>query len=315
VQKKKGFGEHFHPETAFFDLPIIRLSLSIALIIIFGLVLTISVVDWRKPDWSADGFNELIIMFKLPIGLLAFFAALLALFATNHRSEQSRRSMELTQKSIEASGEQNRFANYYKHLEEFTKYLDFTIKKNQTNPVSVSERGLHQLFFPNAKAGDLSQPLEIEEGFVKIVNNFIQAFYLNPAMKQGHLESLRFLIIQQELELNHLFHEHVKFEEVNETYIKIDPDPPHFQKDDKESSYLVNHIRRLSFYLQILFFNTDYKYANLMSRMLDVALRCWKQRPDIDSENLKKQSAHYLSLKKALSKPIEELRLYVESLG
>lgn len=168
MTNKKRFSKHFNPDTAFFDLPLIRLTLLVGFSVVMGIVIAISVVDWREPDWSAAGFNELITMFKLPIGLLAFFAAVLALFATNHRSEQNKQAMALTQRSINATGDQNRFANYYKHLEEFAKYCRSVEAEYADNAVKIKDRDLHNLLFPNMRNGNSDIPNPVGLHFIEM---------------------------------------------------------------------------------------------------------------------------------------------------
>ena len=72
-----------------------------------------------------------------------------ALIATNHRSEQTREQIRLT-------NSQNNFTNYYKHLEEFEK---FGLKaKEKADPLyySFNFRALHSGLFDKAKGGDYS---------------------------------------------------------------------------------------------------------------------------------------------------------------
>jgi hypothetical protein len=154
----------FDPESAFFDLPIVRKTFWFGLILVTGLMIVIAVIDFREPNWSAAGFNELLVMFRLPLSLLAFFAAVFALYATNHRSEQNKRAMALTTASIEATGAQNRFANYYKHLDEFTKYVDTQISL-KGKLINVNPRLLHQAWYPAAR-NTIAFSAEVKRAFM-----------------------------------------------------------------------------------------------------------------------------------------------------
>lgn len=60
------------------------------------------------------GVNDLLVVFKVPLGIAAIVFPLVALVAASHRSEQ-------TKKQILISHQQNTFSNYYKHVEEFGK--------------------------------------------------------------------------------------------------------------------------------------------------------------------------------------------------
>ena len=59
--------------------------------------------------------------------------------ALNHRSEQ-------TAKQIEVAQEQNIFTNYYKHREEFIKYVDNQLPDREVNTLHA-----HRVLFPNSK--------------------------------------------------------------------------------------------------------------------------------------------------------------------
>ncbi|EGR0394921.1 hypothetical protein OC506_21185 [Vibrio vulnificus] len=68
-------------------------------------------------DFSHQGFNFAIEVFRVPLGLLAVCATWAAFVAANHRSK-------LTIEQIRVTTEQNIFTNYFKHLEEFQKYVE-----------------------------------------------------------------------------------------------------------------------------------------------------------------------------------------------
>src|SRR6187551_75701 len=144
----------FDPEIAFFDLPIVGNTFGVACLIIAVSFALIALFTESTVSLDMAGFNGFIEMFKFPIGTLAFFGGLFAFYATNHRSEQQKRSMELSQKSFEATGEQNRFANYYKHKEEFSDYIDDLILSGGKNHPKVNKRHLHKLLFPMCKDGE-----------------------------------------------------------------------------------------------------------------------------------------------------------------
>jgi hypothetical protein len=111
----------FDAKTSFFDLPIVRrtgyvflgLSLVFTIIIIFN-----SDLVW---DFSYNGFNNLVEVFRVPFGILAILIPIGAVYAANHRSEQTKEQIFLTQ-------EQNRVTNYFKHFEEFINLLKGSIE-------------------------------------------------------------------------------------------------------------------------------------------------------------------------------------------
>lgn len=105
----------FDPSQSFFKLLVVRLTF----LIIISLSLITMWVILKHGNYSAcytsDCFNNLVIIFKVPLGLFAMLIPVIAVYAANHRSEQTKRQISL-------SKEQNNFINYYKHIEEFEKY-------------------------------------------------------------------------------------------------------------------------------------------------------------------------------------------------
>lgn len=67
-------------------------------------------------DFDYDGVVSFVQTFKIPISISALSFPLIALIATNHRSEQSAHQIKLAM-------EQNSFTNYFKHKEEFNKFI------------------------------------------------------------------------------------------------------------------------------------------------------------------------------------------------
>lgn len=132
-----------------------------------------------------DGFNTFLQIFKFPLGCLALAVPLIALAVTNFRTIQ-------TERQILAQQSQNNFVNYFKHIEEYEKYLDSISEKikvdhNQiliyTNPCShagsaiqnfhpaaflnsLDKRTFHDRIFSDAKKGILL----ISEEFKKSCN-------------------------------------------------------------------------------------------------------------------------------------------------
>lgn len=91
-----------------------------------------------------EGLNSALDIFKVPLGILALVFPLVALAASSHRSEQSK-------KQIIISESQNSFANYYKHLEEFDKIV---IKLKQSFGLGdFNNRYLYELLFPGNSPG------------------------------------------------------------------------------------------------------------------------------------------------------------------
>lgn len=115
----------FNASKSFLDLPLVRWTFGgifLLGVILVTIIATNTAIKW---DLSASGFNYALEVFKFPLGILALLIPLMAIFAAAHRSEQLK-------KQIEVTADQNRFANYYKHKEEFVKFIK-TLNSQLTN--------------------------------------------------------------------------------------------------------------------------------------------------------------------------------------
>lgn len=133
--------EWFDPHKSFLSLKIVWIMVSILLAISISSASVIVVNSDLKSDFSYSGFNYFISVFKFPLAITALIIPIVALLAANHRSEQ-------TKEQIRVTNSQNVFSNYYKHIEEFTKYLEVRVEK------SVDLRFAHSNLYPNASHGD-----------------------------------------------------------------------------------------------------------------------------------------------------------------
>jgi len=169
---KKGM---FDPHLSFFELPIVRGTVIIVVALIVAAFITIIISS--KPTWnlSYEGFNHFFTVFKFPLYGIGFLASLLALYATNHRSEQSKENMRLMRI-------QNNFSNYYKHLEEFGKHIDivkkeFSDKKINDIEILCDIRISHQMLYLNALEGDYRIDDAVLFTFDEIINAFLVAAF------------------------------------------------------------------------------------------------------------------------------------------
>lgn len=163
---KTKLSDQFDPHSSFITLPIVWQ----AIFLLVGISTFISVViicntpiAW---DFSADGFNYFISTFRFPIAILALIIPIIALLAASHRSEQ-------TKEQIRAANQQNIFTNYYKHLEEFKKYVD-TLKIPSVTDIEI--RKLHRELFPDALDGNLSPNINLAHEFAQCCEKALDAF-------------------------------------------------------------------------------------------------------------------------------------------
>ncbi|WP_311064063.1 hypothetical protein [Halomonas sp. DWK9] len=112
------------------------------------IILLAAFFSWGYIYWTSElkyvpgyeGVNGFLVIFKLPLGILALLFPAIALVAASHRSEQTKRQIVISES-------QNNFANYYKHLEEFEKLVELLIVKFSLSHLNYRE--LYRTLFPN----------------------------------------------------------------------------------------------------------------------------------------------------------------------
>lgn len=134
----------FDPRKSLLRLPVLWL----VIIIMLASSATIAALIIKNTEitWGLDykSINNYLSVFKIPLSITALIIPIVALLAANHRSEQTKLHILTTE-------QQNLFANYYKHIEEFTNY---TKEHFSDKIVFLNRRRLHELLFPNARFGD-----------------------------------------------------------------------------------------------------------------------------------------------------------------
>ena len=146
--------QSFDPETSFFDLPIVRRTAYINFVLSLGsyIIITWQSGLWLRMDWSYNGFNFWMECYRFPLATLAMLIPIGAVYAANHRSEQTKKQIVLTNK-------QNLFSNYYKHIEEFEKYIEKRLETvldhkafenlNHVKTTAFDIRQYHRTLFPD----------------------------------------------------------------------------------------------------------------------------------------------------------------------
>lgn len=158
----------FDPEKSLIQLKILWWSVGIPLFIstiIFIIIVCNSNLIFQG---NYGGFNHFLLIFKVPLTILALIIPIVALLAANHRSEQ-------TKKQIILSRSQNNFTNYYNHLGEFNLYVK---EHFEGLPHKPDSRQLHRKLFPYAFTGDSYSAcekliLELDKLIFEIVNDSV----------------------------------------------------------------------------------------------------------------------------------------------
>tara|TARA_R100000687_G_scaffold53601_2_gene42554 strand:- start:9387 stop:10328 length:942 start_codon:yes stop_codon:yes gene_type:complete len=141
----------FNPNASFLHLGVVWLPVILLILIS---IISSGIIIYNTPlaiDLSSDGFNEFVSVLRFPLGILTLIIPIVALLAANHRSEQ-------TKEQIRVTGIQNNLQNYYKHLEEFAKYLE----KERISSEIAGSRYIHKMIYPNAQFGNY----EINEALI-----------------------------------------------------------------------------------------------------------------------------------------------------
>lgn len=171
----------FDPDTAFLELPIVRITITLILLLASLSFTLIVYYDPRPVVLTSEGFNRAASYLKVPLGLLTVSIPLLALLAANHRSAQTKQQMELTRRQIERTdkqikltSDQNNFANYYKHIEVFEKFCKDRFETPEKF-VFKNMRALHNFLFPNARNGDFKADPNVVNAFNKAAIDYFSA--------------------------------------------------------------------------------------------------------------------------------------------
>jgi len=165
MTKAYWLGEWFDPHVSFLRLPSFWVPF---LIILAVFVILCSKVSFDEHlvfsrSWTVQCMYE---WFKIPFWVLALLIPVVGLFNANHKSEQAKAAMELTKS-------QNNFANYYKHMEEFSKYIDSIVGQVATPTSFANYRPLHSLIFQLAYKSDYSVSKLTEQYIDEFLDNFI----------------------------------------------------------------------------------------------------------------------------------------------
>ncbi|OOE92626.1 hypothetical protein BZG77_14595, partial [Salinivibrio sp. IB643] len=112
-----------NPDVSFTRLFAFKLALRVGLLGAITSTLVLIYCSNLQLDLTYKGFNHFFVVFKFPVSVLAAMLSVIGLIALAHRSEQSARQIQQSAKQIKLSESQNNFTNYYKHVEEFEKYI------------------------------------------------------------------------------------------------------------------------------------------------------------------------------------------------
>lgn len=151
----------FDPKKSFFELRVVWLSFWTLTLIAVFLGIWIAVKSDLTLDPSFNGFNFFLSAFRFPLGILAMIIPIIAVLAANHRSEQTKEQIRLT-------NIQNTFSNHYKHIEEFNKFVEGL---EIADIDEIRTRRVHKKIFPLSHKGSHSIDSKLIHEFAKTCKN------------------------------------------------------------------------------------------------------------------------------------------------
>ncbi len=154
----------FDPHKSFLSLKILWTVVAAHTIVALLITSTIFYTSDLSPNYTYIGLNNVLTIFKIPLGVMALIIPIVALLAANHRSEQTKEQMRLT-------SENNDFSNFYKHTAEFESYLS----EHSEEKVKISlPRKFHRLAFPDAKRGNFRVSSKINDNIESTLKTIIK---------------------------------------------------------------------------------------------------------------------------------------------
>ena len=263
----------FDPKTSFLNLRIVRLTFGCLLATALTITSMIIYNDNLIANFSYTGFNNVLTIFKLPLGIVASIIPIIALLATNHRSEQTKEQIRLT---IDNAN----FSNYYKHTEEFEVFVE---KHTVKDSLKIEyPRKLHKIIFPHAKQGDYRVPAEINKHIDACLIKILEA--TNGTGSRANNEWQQALLLMRDPLKKFARHYHVSMPSQSGKSISFGPDNI-FVPEGKIRS-LFKQIEQITTTLRdALLFDENYTPSKLMQQIIDYD---YNQIPENDVSDLSK---------------------------
>jgi hypothetical protein len=145
------------PLKSFVELPILWVVVVVLFLAAAIIAIAIGLNSNLELSFDYRGFNSLVEIFKVPLAILAIIVTFAAFLATIHRSVQIREQIITTNK-------QNTFSNYYKHIEEFEKYINASVVDRRMHFQNL--RMTHKYLFPKSIYGDYS----VNDEFLNLID-------------------------------------------------------------------------------------------------------------------------------------------------
>lgn len=135
--------------------------------LILSTIIWINDDQWWQWELNSQGFSNYLDIYTLPFSVLASVIPLVVLAATNHRSKQAAENIKLQR-------QQNLFSNYYKHLEEFEKYV-----LSRVGDKEKYTRVMHSALFAKMKSDGVPEMWDTTKNTIQACSQKIEALSLD----------------------------------------------------------------------------------------------------------------------------------------
>lgn len=146
-------------------------------------------------------------------------------------------STELALKEqIEIAREQNNFANYYKHLDEFMVHFREWQSKHKFVKFEIQERRLHLYIYPKSNTGNRETSAVIVQKFLTVLIEYIEKFPIEKCFKSDDIHCISNSVASFDKKIGCIFESKVNFEKISDgNYGVLVPknhraDPPVFKE-------------------------------------------------------------------------------------
>ncbi len=164
---------HFDEKTSFLKLPVVRATIIFFVTAAITIIVMINNNGEYKVSLSAKGFNTIVKDFGFAIGVLSALIPILVLFGAQHRANimikqiaNQEVQIDKQQEQVVEQQTQNTFTNYYKHVEEFEKYIDKLLKSRYDNVFKEPfPRILYKIVFPSNSPFNLDLEVDYDAVF------------------------------------------------------------------------------------------------------------------------------------------------------
>jgi hypothetical protein len=159
----------FDPNVGLLGLPVVRRTMIFVFLAAAVISLVITLQSWNNLvfDPSYAGFNNLLVVYRVPLGLLALLVPLIAMYGANHRSEQTKAQINAVVESQLITARDN-------HRERFTRDIipQFENSAIDRTRITLAANRLYDAVYPNGLSTSKNDIGSRSIKFVNLYSNF-----------------------------------------------------------------------------------------------------------------------------------------------